>query len=257
MVVGLPPHETGGRQEGEPVPFVAHPDRRRGDVATGPSLEIARHVKRVLAQRRKVAQGVVAVTVPLDAEDRARFPGVARNPERLRLAERCRSGVERTAGEIVHGESVPLASPDGQPHGQSPGERSGHRPPHLPRPGVAERRRETARPAGQRGPGARDVDDAAQGVAAEQRALRPAHELDLFDIEQLDVRRVGVELRHAIDVGRHARIGRARADPADERVADLPSGQVREVRVRGEESRLADRRDSSALEERSRRRRSR
>ena len=46
---------------------------------------------------------------------------------------------------------------------------------------------------------ARHVDDAAERVAPEQRALRPAHEFDLIDIEQLDVRRVAVQLRHAVD----------------------------------------------------------
>ena len=45
----------------------------------------------------------------------------------------------------------------------------------------------------------RDVHQAAERVAAEQRALRPAHELDLLDAEQLDARRVRVELRDAVD----------------------------------------------------------
>ena len=54
------------------------------------------------------------------------------------------------------------------------------------------------------GPAARDVDEPAERVPAEERALRPADELDLFDVEQLDARRVRVELRHAVEEGRDA-----------------------------------------------------
>ena len=55
------------------------------------------------------------------------------------------------------------------------------------------------------GRAARDVDQPAERVAAEEGALRPAHELDLIDVHQLDARRVRVELGHAVDVGGDAR----------------------------------------------------
>ena len=49
---------------------------------------------------------------------------------------------------------------------------------------------------------------------------------------QLDARRVGVELRHAVDVARDAGVARARADAAKARVAQLARRELVEVRVR-------------------------
>jgi hypothetical protein len=65
---------------------------------------------------------------------------------------------------------------------------------------IAERHGERPGPGVGHGTGARDVHQTTQGVAAEQRALRSAHELNLIDVEQLDIRGVLADLRNAVDV---------------------------------------------------------
>ena len=73
--------------------------------------------------------------------------------------------------------------------------------------------RRAAGPAGQRRPAARHADEATKRVAAEQRALRSTHELHLGHVQEIDARRIGVELRDAVDVGRDPWVGRAGSDP--------------------------------------------
>ncbi len=113
---------------------------------------------------------------------------------------------------------------------------------------VGERQRQRAGPAGHRRPAAGHVDQAAQRVAAEQRALRPAHELDLVDVEQLDARRVGVQLRDAVDVGGDARVVRARADAAEAGVAQLARRPLGEHGVRRQDGGLAHQADAGGVD---------
>src|SRR5439155_1103025 len=113
---------------------------------------------------------------------------------------------------------------------------------------VAVRTADAPGPARERGAAARDVDQAAERVAAEERTLRSAHELNLIDVNQLDARRVGVQLRHAIDVGRHARVVRAGADTAEARVAQLARGELAEEDVGRELAGLADAPDAGVLQ---------
>ena len=84
------------------------------------------------------------------------------------------------------------------------------------------------------------VDDAAERVPAEERALRTAHELDLIDLEQIDARRVGIELRHAVEVCGDRRIAGLAPMPRKRAIAQLPGGELGEVHVRCIDAGVAD-----------------
>src|SRR5262245_33887540 len=83
-----------------------------------------------------------------------------------------------------------------------------------------------------------DVDQATHGVAAKERALRPAHELDLIDVDQLEARAVGVELRHTVDVGRNAWVVWTGADAAEAWIAQLARGKFGNENIRREHRRV-------------------
>ena len=245
-----PPVDEPGRAGKRDRPgHPAHQHGRAEDVAIGPPLEIARRRKGILAQQRDVVQGVVAVACALRSEDQATLPGGVRHPEHLRLAREGRPGIDVVAGHRVHREAVAVhlgeRKADAEPVVDH---RAADRAANAPGAVIAERRRQHAVPPRRRRPGAGDVDEAAERVAPVQRALRAAHELDLIDVEQLDARRVGVQLRHAVEVGRDPRVVRARADAPETGAAQLPGRPLGEVGVGREDRRLAHDADARALE---------
>src|SRR5947207_1964016 len=149
------------------------------------------------------------------------------------------------AGDIVLREAVARRVAESKSDSQFVrDQRSRYRATDVTRAEIAERPDEAARPPVERGPGAGDVDHAAERVATEERALRSAHELDLIDVNQLDARRVRVELRHAVDVARDARVRRARADAAEAWVAQLARCEFVEEGVRRVHRRFADAADA-------------
>jgi hypothetical protein len=69
----------------------------------------------------------------------------------------------------------------------------------------------------------------------------------LIDVEELDARRVGAQLRDAVDIGGDAGIVRARADAAEAGVAQLPGGPFGEERIWREDGGFADDVDAGAV----------
>jgi hypothetical protein len=209
-------------------------------VAIGVPFEIARRVERVVAQRLQVVQRVVAVTRALAGVDETRLPLRRRREQQLRLAEGAVPVVDVVAGHVVLREAVALRVAEGEADRGLAAKRAGGGRAHVDRAVIAERHHRGSRPPGQGRPRRADVNEAAQRVASEERALRTAHELQLADVEQLEAGRVGVQLRHAVDIGRNRGIGRARPDAAEARVAQLPRGEVGEIGVRRVDGRLAN-----------------
>ena len=119
---------------------------------------------------------------------------------------------------------------------------------HLAGCEVPKRSDEAAGPVAERGARAGHVDQSAERIAAEEGALGSAHEFDLFDVDQLDARRVRVELRHAVDVGGDAGVVRARADASETRIAQLARGELVKERVGRVVGRVADGSDGRLLE---------
>src|SRR5439155_1685088 len=124
-------------------------------------------------------------------EHRPRLPARGRLPENLALAEQRRARVQIVAGDVVLREPVAFRVAEGHP------DREGVRD-ERPRDGAAQiaavevavRTDQVAAPGLEGRPAARDVDDAAKGVASEKRALRTADELNLIHVHQLDARGV-------------------------------------------------------------------
>ena len=209
--------------------------------------DIARRVKRPRAEAGEIVQCIIAVARPFAAEHRPHVPLRRWLPQHLALAEERGSRVEIPPGHVVLRETLASGVPEGNPGRELVhDERSGCRAAHVAGVEIAIRTDQIARPLLQRRPRARDVDDAAQGVPSEERALRPADEFNLIDVQELDARRVGVQLRHAVDVAGDARVRRARTDAPDPRVAQLSRRELVEEDVRCKPSRLTDGPKSSA-----------
>ncbi len=207
----------------------------------GESLDVARGMKRVGAYRGEIVQRVVAVARALAVEHRTRLPPRVRLPQDLPLAEQRGARVEVVARDIVLRKAVARGVAEAEADRDLVRRQgTGHSPTEIAAVEVAVGAAQAAGPGRERRAPARDVDDAAERVASEQRALRTAHEFNLVDVDQLDARRVRVELRHAVDVARDAGIGRAGADAAKACVAQLPGAEFVEERVWGKAGGVAD-----------------
>ena len=73
------------------------------------------------------------------------------------------------------------------------------------------------------GLGGDEIDHAGGGVAAEQRALRPAQDFDPLEIEEVGFEDARTEQRQIVDVDR----GRGIAGTADAKVTDAADGERR------------------------------
>ncbi len=71
--------------------------------------------------------------------------------------------------------------------------------------------------------------------------MRSADEFDLRDVQQLDVRRVGVQHGHAVDERRDRRVRGAGADAAKAWIGQLPGGELGKVGVGRKDAGIADR----------------
>ena len=207
------------RYDARPDPTREHGRRRH--VAIGTTFEIARRMERIAPERAKIVERVVAVAGSFAADNRARFPVVCRDPQHLHLAENGRAVVDRVSGDIVLGEAVTIAPARCHADRQPLGQRPGHAPPNLLRAEIAEWRHDCTGPFRQRRPDARDIYETAERVTSEQGALRTAHELNLFHVEEINARRVGMKLRDAIDIRRDRGISRTRADATKTREAQF------------------------------------
>ena len=205
------------------------------------SFHVAGGVERGRAKTGEVVERVVAVAGALGVEQCPRLPARRRLPQELALAEHGRSGVEIVTRDVVLREPVARRIAEAHTHSQRVlDQRAGRRAAQIAGAEVAVRADEAAGPCLQRRPAARDVDDAAERVTAEQRALRTAHELDLIDVNELEARGVRIELRDAVDVARDARVAGAGADAAHACVAQLSRGELVEEGVRRVACRIAD-----------------
>ena len=160
------------------------------------------------------------------------------------------------AGDEVLGKAVAPRVADADAQRQLVGnQRSGRASLERPLAIVAERHGRPAPPALERWAGARYVHQTAQRVPSKQRALRSAYEFNLTDVDQLDARRVRVQLRYAVEVGRHARVARTRADATEARVAQLPRAEFVEEGVRCQLGGIADALNTRGLQRLARHRR--
>ena len=177
--------------------------RNRARHGAGSSRSDPRSIKRVVAVARALA-GV----------DQPRLPLRRRRQQQLPLAER----------RVAESMSWPVMSfvvkpsrwawPIAKPTRGLPADRTGRVRAHVDGREVPEGDDGGTGPLRQGRPDAADVNQPAERVPAEQRALRSADELHLADVEELDARGVGVQLRDAVDICRDGRVGRARPDPA-------------------------------------------
>ena len=180
-VLGLPIQESRGAREHHRAARAPRQDRRADHIPIGAALEVARGVERIAAKRPHVVERVVAVASPLAGEDHAPLPGAVRQPEQLRLSRERRAGIDVVAGDVVDREAIAVHLRERHAEAELVGrDRTRDAAADRPRAVVAERHGERARPVRHRRPRARDVHQPAQRVAAEQRALRTADELDLI-----------------------------------------------------------------------------
>ena len=206
-------------------------------------------MERVVAERANVVERVVAIASPLATEDHTPLPGAVRQPEELRLSREGRAGIDVVARDVVDREALAVHLREGQTDAELVGsDRTRDAAADRPRAVVPKRHGERACPGRYRRARARDVHQAAQRVAAEQRALRTADELNLIHIKELDTRRVGAQLRHAVDIGGDARIVRARADAAEARVAQFSRRPLGKEGVRRKDRGLTDDVDAGAVD---------
>ena len=125
--------------------------------------------------------------------------------------------VDVVPGDVVRREAVALRVAEREADRRLLAQRTGRVRAHVDGAEVAERDDGGTGPLRQGRPRAADVNQPAERVPPEQRALRPADELHLADVEELDAGGVRVELRHAVDVGRDRGVRRARADAPEAR----------------------------------------
>ena len=210
---------------------------------------VARRVERILAQRREVVERVVAVACALAADDEACLPPGRRFPQQLAFSAEGPARVQIVSGDVVDREPFPFGVAERRARAQRVGDEGPRRvSADVPCGEVAKRHRHLARPLFEPGAAARDVDESAERVPAEERALWPAHELDLLDVEQFDARRVRVELRHAVDEGRNGRVTGARPNPPEPWVAQLSGGELGEGDIRRKDRRFAHDPDARPFE---------
>src|SRR5260221_3050898 len=155
----------------------------------GEAFEVALSVKRVRANLAQVVQGIVAVTRALGRDNRACFPARTWCKEQLALDIERRAGVQVVPGQVIP--RIPVTT--GVAHGDAEPERAGHqrsgrRAAHVGGAEIAEGTDQAPRPSVEGGTGARDVDQAANGVPPVQGALRSPDELDLPDVREIDAR---------------------------------------------------------------------
>ena len=229
--------------------------RRREDVAVRPALEVLVDAVGVGAEagaeRRgaEVGQDEAAVSRVLAVDREAHLVVVVRRPQELAARERAVAEVDVVAREVVGG--VAVASFVGGRDARGEGV-VGHRAGRADLVALGAVVADRAEQLGAGLPGrllADQVDRAADGVAAPERAGRAAEDLDAVEPDQRQVGAAHAQLRDVVDERRHRRVALARADAPDVGEAEAPRGEAGDQRVGHEARRLFDRVDARVLEQ--------
>ncbi len=158
------------------------------DVAMREPIERPRDMEGICAHSGEIIERVVPIARAFARQYQPHLPVLARHPEQLSLAEKRLTVVHSIAGRVVF--CVTVASGKAETNTQAQRirqQRRGNGRADISQVVIAVDADHASRPVPQGGPGTRDTDQTADGVASKQRSLRSAHELDLLHVQQFDV----------------------------------------------------------------------